>query len=978
MKAAMKRRFASNELHGTIDISDPDIHKTLSTYHYPANYVSSGANICDDKSEFALLRHQRFVAEYVKKNSSVLVFHGLGSGKTCTSLAAAELFKKYDNKTGEGDPDITAERVIICCPAKLKATFENEIMGDCVAQMEINGNSQKYVSTKEEAALKRQKSKIRLAERENNEAAYIEASKELRDIRAKIMEKVSLNYDIITHDTLYGKLFKVAPGGKREPAEYLAKGGPLVQPGTLLIIDEVQNLVSLDQSVKYKAFHDALTYYAHPSMRIMLMSATPVFNRPFEIGLTMNLLRPEIPFPTTETEFDKMFPVVRGDADTGSGSGSGSSSGGDVTLDPNTFRVKNADIFKHMTRGNVTYFTGGNPAAYPYVINTHIHSVMLKPQHDAYVQTMSAEIATTFSSVDKVFGSIADLLGEDDKKKIKKAAKKENPGLFGRSQQCLLCDDIGLLKETGNKQSYARLRKLDYKAKMAKIKGWSIKFYNIIKLMESSDRPVFVYMNYVQRGLTLFAKCLDLIGKSAYTKGGDPADLYALWHGGTPEPETRVIREAFNGGKIKLVVSTITEGISFLNVGQVHIVSPWWNDKRLKQVAARAVRFRSHCGIPEGERYVHIFNHLIVLPEEDAAIRQVIEKQLAKIMDIPQYNKKTGNKEEQNAKIREAMAKARADRQSAMTQGDRVRKGPGMQQMSVRTIDQVMERSAVFKSVKNNHFEKMLKETAVDAKLNANANVVQLRETYMPFVTREKLPSKRLDKKTGKPKDAYILREDRNTYVRLFRNPNTGQCYMTERQLLVSLEDILGLRQSSFRASSVQLWETTEQEGVFTRAKKAPFAGLIFREDRDFSKRTKAKPLSAHIKKAPELHDLVNKGKVLRAVGGHSTKTIRQLIRRCLEKTGQIDLLKQISKKNWQTQMFDTLVKLGHGGKTEKKQALNFRIWTNFESDDRRIHHFKTTLLPHMNYSGDHEKATWKQLANAYIKQHKLDVKYVK
>ena len=52
------------------------------------------------------------------------------------------------------------------------------------------------------------------------------------------------------------------------------------------------------------------------------------------------------------------------------------------------------------------------------------------------------------------------------------------------------------------------------------------------------------------------------------------------------------------------------EGIDLHNVRQVHVVEPYWNPVRIKQVMGRAVRVGSHLQLPEAERNVEIYFYL--------------------------------------------------------------------------------------------------------------------------------------------------------------------------------------------------------------------------------------------------------------------------------------------------------------------------------------------------------------------------------
>lgn len=76
-------------------------------------------NACSS-TELQTYKYQAFVREYMRQASpyrGVLVYHGLGSGKTCTSIAAAEALYGQDNK-----------KIIIMTPTALRENFLNELM----------------------------------------------------------------------------------------------------------------------------------------------------------------------------------------------------------------------------------------------------------------------------------------------------------------------------------------------------------------------------------------------------------------------------------------------------------------------------------------------------------------------------------------------------------------------------------------------------------------------------------------------------------------------------------------------------------------------------------------------------------------------------------------------------------------------------------------------------------------------------------
>lgn len=73
--------------------------------------------------------------------------------------------------------------------------------------------------------------------------------------------------------------------------------------------------------------------------------------------------------------------------------------------------------------------------------------------------------------------------------------------------------------------------------------------------------------------------------------------------------------------RVFCITSAGAEGLSLKNVRAVHIMEPYWNDVRLKQVKGRAVRIGSHLELPEDQRNVSIYTYLSVFGPEAQVIR---------------------------------------------------------------------------------------------------------------------------------------------------------------------------------------------------------------------------------------------------------------------------------------------------------------------------------------------------------------------
>ena len=68
--------------------------------------------------------------------------------------------------------------------------------------------------------------------------------------------------------------------------------------------------------------------------------------------------------------------------------------------------------------------------------------------------------------------------------------------------------------------------------------------------------------------------------------------------------------------RVFCITSAGAEGLSLKNVRAVHIMEPYWNDVRLKQVKGRAIRIGSHLELPEDQRNVSIYTYISVFGDE--------------------------------------------------------------------------------------------------------------------------------------------------------------------------------------------------------------------------------------------------------------------------------------------------------------------------------------------------------------------------
>lgn len=82
----------------------------------------------EEQSTLKLLNQQRFIRDYISYNSpyrGIIVYHGLGSGKTLASIAAAETFRLQAQSTGSWSTN--QPNIVVILPASLESNYMNEI-----------------------------------------------------------------------------------------------------------------------------------------------------------------------------------------------------------------------------------------------------------------------------------------------------------------------------------------------------------------------------------------------------------------------------------------------------------------------------------------------------------------------------------------------------------------------------------------------------------------------------------------------------------------------------------------------------------------------------------------------------------------------------------------------------------------------------------------------------------------------------------
>ena len=698
-----------------------------SPFEFNENYINlSNDEICKS-SDMSLGPQQKFMGQLMGPNTdfnNTLIFHGLGSGKSCTSIVIAEALKNATN-----------ERVIFAVPAPLVDQYYEEISGEmrngkffscpsfCLVKNGGKTDRDFYISQQNNAmllakmgALRREEDKLAEIEetgttseekkfRDQQNKVNIERKK-YNDYQKKLRDTIRRTFDIVSHQTFIQSIYRTdKKTGNMSRGERLKEDSALFNKNGLLIIDEIQRLVSADGTF-YKKLYNCIKYYFHPKLKLALMSATPVYDNPYELALTVNLLRPRIPFPLNATDFYKNFIGIREEDDSCSQIQEGAG-----FLSENSC-VINKDLLSYICSGYISYFKGGNPNAYPYKRIITMEHAFSQQHKQEYIEALKSDVSKdkNFENGQNQANAYENLLLGN----ITTDSEEVVSGMYVTTQQyCNIAlpkhgteinktsedkkRSLSLFKERINSQRFTSIADtIEY------VKQFSTKFANIIELSLNTPGPVFIFSNWLTYGVEPLSIILEACGLGKF--GSDKTDKlkYFIWSSETKAKDKdgtliNRARNTFNslqnadGSLLKIILGTrsVMEGVSFKNVKQVHITDPWWNESRIEQILARASRYCSHSNLPSEEQHVDIYRHYSVLPSEgsDAEVA-------AMLLEVKGSSNFWG--------------------------------------LDSLSIEQRMLTTSLKKNSINKDLEMILKNCSIDAEINKNGNLIRLEEHISP------------------------------------------------------------------------------------------------------------------------------------------------------------------------------------------------------------------------------------------------------
>lgn len=602
-----------------------------------------------DSGRFALTPNQTFLRDFMSPLTpyrGVLLFHSVGVGKTCTAITIAE---RYLEEVG------ASRRVLVILPTTLKDNFRKQIcdldrvpyvngapvyeaMQQCTGSAYIKRVPDAHVLSKD--AL--EKKVHRLIQQRYQFFGFLEFANYVEELRKEI-EKTEMDDAAVNR-------------------RFLAKIRDLFSD-RLILVDEAHNLrTETTKSKKFPLLQKVLRHGRNN--RLVLMTATPMFNSATEVLFILNLLLLN----------DKRSPV----------------SPSAIFHNDRTLKPGGAEVLQTLFRGYVSYMRGENPISFPARLYPSINndSRVMKagdfPSRDirgnpipkgaelsgleiirsdmSPLQAKVYELALRSENIqameDKVAQDAVDVEIFDDEasnnalQKMTQISNIVYPGGGDRDAERIQ----SMYGVAGFHKCFKRLdRRADsfqvsYQDDVEpflqpdRLGSVSPKMKAIVDTILNSTGVVYVYSFYIYAGILPLAIALEHAGfrrlnapnllkdkspasskaaAAGVAKQGWTYSLLTRDRGLTKDfdKDVQAIRSAENkdGSVVKVILGTSvsSEGIDFKCIREVHLLEPWYHLNKVQQIVGRAIRHCSHMALPPSARNVTVYHHAAALPRSD-------------------------------------------------------------------------------------------------------------------------------------------------------------------------------------------------------------------------------------------------------------------------------------------------------------------------------------------------------------------------
>ena len=539
--------------------------------------------------DFHLQSFQVFVRRMLSPDSptrNMLLVHGTGVGKTCTSIQVAE---EYIMR-----PEFQDKKVLVLATSAVEETFRSQIF-------DVNRVEDKGILLSQQCTGRRY---LDMLERARSEDLRWENPENREKLNAIVQKMINDFYEFSGYIQFYNLVEKKRITLSKADFEAWVHEN---FDGRLLILDEAHKMGEAGEDAKRTSDSIQRIVKIADGMTLVLLTATPMYDSFQEIVLFFNLFLWN----------DKRQPP------------SERLSAGDFFKADGTFKDEDTESkFRGWVHEYVSFIRGENPFTFPFRLPPP--KSMIAP-FDRKTDFKGTRIATPR----KYLPLVASFVEGVQKERVQQVSGKIQDDVVptivvspdGRS--IVKCFE----KPTDpTKFQYRYARGLPPFLSPSQVGSHAAKFSTVIKCIQQSTGIVFVYSNYVRGGALQFAMCLEehgfapaiglpLLENPSGEFKGSSQGKYAFLTSDMSDKQIAILirrlrkNENSTGQDIRVIVGSyiISEGVDFRNVRQIHILDPWFNMSRMDQIIGRGLRTCSHSSLPFEEQnctvYLHVVRH---------------------------------------------------------------------------------------------------------------------------------------------------------------------------------------------------------------------------------------------------------------------------------------------------------------------------------------------------------------------------------
>ena len=615
-------------------------------------------------NKFSPFKYQKFIRDFMQNdspNNGILLYHGTGSGKTCTSIGVAENLK-------------TERNIVVMLPASLKTNYITNGILYC-GDPEYQDNPELY------------------------KEKYSFVSYNANNTITQIRRLGSLDNKVIIIDEVHNLISKMNSGLMGVSKQGLeiynmlmnAQNSKIIAMSGTPIINspfEIAILFNILRGfIEITYFRITQVSYTYGNTWDLEDVEKELLENPLIDYLEINKINKSIEFHIKVKSYTEQYKEVVEFIE-GTCEKRGISikyldlkritlfpleDGGEVfnsyfvkENDKDGDTLKNEEVFKRRIMGLVSYYQIADKT-YPTIKANNIYRIeMSSYQQQIYEILRTKERLSERGSSSK------------RSKKGKKGSVKSTFRVFSRQASNFVFPEeihrpypdpnfiVSILKKNNNNfDDHKKINKIldlednanngkisiEYKKRINKaidelvengelyfkdgpdgLDKLSPKMKLVLNNINKSPGLIFVYSNFrTLEGIELFSKVLDFNGFVKYGKQvseNDPRKRYAIYSGVEDEKDKKELLEVFTSDankhgkfiKIILASSAGAEGLDLKNIRQIHVLEPYWNQMRIEQIIGRGVRRNSHVSLPPNERNVEIFRYFSVFPQNSTVI----------------------------------------------------------------------------------------------------------------------------------------------------------------------------------------------------------------------------------------------------------------------------------------------------------------------------------------------------------------------